>query len=42
MQIQKSISFEEMLWMQIDQKKGDISRSKFLAKIVKKQLGVKK
>jgi len=32
--IQKSISLHEDLWGKIDKKRGDISRSRFIAKIL--------
>ena len=38
MQIQKSLSFENRLWDEIDRKKGDISRSRFVEKIVRSRL----
>lgn len=37
-QIQKSISLDQKLWEEIDKKKGDVSRSRFLATIVAKAL----
>lgn len=38
MQIQKSLSLEDHLWEEIDHKKGDISRSRFVEKIVRSKL----
>jgi len=39
-QIQKSISLNENTWKQIDKQKGDITRSRFVAKIIAE--GIKK
>ncbi len=37
-QIQKSISLNENTWKQIDKQKGDITRSRFVAKIIADRL----
>ena len=36
--IQKTISFDQELWSKIDKQKGDISRSRFVAKIITERL----
>jgi len=41
-QIQKSISLDQKLWEEIDKKKGDVSRSRFLATIVAEVLDASK
>ena len=35
---QKTISFDQELWSKIDKQKGDISRSRFVAKIITERL----
>lgn len=36
----RSISFEENLWSKIDEKRGDVPRSRFLEKIISKRINV--
>jgi len=32
--VQRSISFDQELWSKIDRQRGDVSRSRFIAKIL--------
>ena len=38
MQISKSITLNEKIWEEIDQQRGDVSRSKFIENIIKEKL----
>ena len=36
----RSVSFEENLWSKIDEKRGDVPRSRFLERIVSERITV--
>ena len=40
MRIAKSMTFEEYTWKRIDEAKGDVSRSRFLEKLIVRNLEV--
>ena len=42
MNLQHSLSFDQKLWSEIDKKRGDVSRSRFLASIVAEVLDASK